>query len=80
MPQTAQRFFQAFAQGREPARTDSTAKKALYEGFFHTPEYFWFSPETLEFAGFHLVDGRYTPIVPDAAGRLRALGVDPDLA
>jgi Uma2 family endonuclease len=54
----------------ETARTDRTAKKALYEGVFRTPEYFWFSPETLEFAGFHLVDGRYYPIVPDAAGRL----------
>jgi Uma2 family endonuclease len=54
----------------ETARADRTAKKALYEGVFRTPEYFWFSPETQELAGFHLVDARYYPIDPDAAGRL----------
>jgi Uma2 family endonuclease len=54
----------------ETARTDRTVKKALYEGVFRTPEYFWFSPETKELAGFHLVDGRYYPIDADAAGLL----------
>src|SRR5262249_18759558 len=34
------------------------------------PDYFWFDPETLELAGFHLVDGRYEPLAPDAQGRL----------
>jgi Uma2 family endonuclease len=37
-------------------------KKALYQDRFHTPEYFWFSPETLEFAGFSLVGGVYQPM------------------
>jgi regulator of protease activity HflC (stomatin/prohibitin superfamily) len=49
---------------------DRTAKKALYQDVFRTPEYFWFSPETGELAGFHLVDGHYQPIQPDAQGRL----------
>ena len=54
----------------ETARSDRTAKKALYEGVFRTPEYFWFSPQTMEFAGFHLVDAHYYPIDADPAGRL----------
>ena len=54
----------------ETARSDRIAKKALYEGVFRTPEYFWFSPQTKELAGFHLVDAHYYPIDPDAAGRL----------
>ncbi|WP_295434840.1 Uma2 family endonuclease [uncultured Thiodictyon sp.] len=54
----------------ETARSDRTAKKALYEGVFRTPEYFWFSPQTKELAGFHLVDAHYYPIDQDAAGRL----------
>ncbi len=54
----------------ETARTDRTAKKALYEKVFRTPEYFWFSPETGELAGFRLVDGHYRPIHADARGLL----------
>jgi Uma2 family endonuclease len=44
------------------AEVDRTLKKALYQDRFHTPEYFWFSPETLEFAGFALVGGLYQPL------------------
>lgn len=52
------------------ARVDRTDKKDLYQNIFRTPEYFWFSPETLEFAGFRLIDKRYQPIEPDARGAL----------
>jgi Uma2 family endonuclease len=54
----------------ETARSDRTAKKTLYQQVFRTPEYFWFSPETRELAGFHLVDAHYWPIAADLAGRL----------
>jgi Uma2 family endonuclease len=49
------------------AEVDRTLKKALYQDRFHTPEYFWFSPETLEFAGFSLVGGVYQslPTTPE---------------
>jgi Uma2 family endonuclease len=41
------------------ANTDRGLKKNLYQNTFRTPDYFWFDPYTLEFAGFHLVDGKY---------------------
>lgn len=41
------------------ADVDRTLKKALYQDRFRTPEYFWFSPETLEFAGFRLTGHEY---------------------
>ncbi|ETW94799.1 MAG: hypothetical protein ETSY1_33325 [Candidatus Entotheonella factor] len=58
------------------ANVDRTSKMEHYQNQFRTPEYFWFSPETLEFAGFRLVQQRYEPIVPDAQGQLwsRVLG------
>ncbi|MRG94770.1 Uma2 family endonuclease [Polyangium spumosum] len=52
------------------AAFDRGTKKRIYQDVFRTPEYFWFDPETKEFSGFHLVDGRYTPLAPDASGRL----------
>jgi len=36
------------------AQVDRTLKKTLYQDRFRTPEYFWFSPETLDFAGYRL--------------------------
>jgi hypothetical protein len=30
---------------------------------------FWFSPETLEFKGFHLVDGKYHNLQPNEQGQ-----------
>jgi len=59
------------------ARVDREDKKALYQNIFRTPEYFWFSPDTAEFAGFHLVDQQYSPIEPDDRGHLysRVLGL-----
>ncbi|KAM3113244.1 Uma2 family endonuclease [Phormidesmis sp. 146-33] len=46
------------------ADTDRNLKKTLYQDRFRTPEYFWFSPESLEFAGFRLVGHQYQPIAP----------------
>jgi Uma2 family endonuclease len=50
------------------ASVDRTLKKNLYQDRFRTPEYFWFSPDTLEFEGFHLVGHSYQPISPNAQG------------
>lgn len=44
-------------------KTDKNLKKALYQYRFRTPEYFSFSPETLEFEGYRLVNGSYELIV-----------------
>lgn len=52
------------------AAVDRADKKSLYQNIFRTPEYFWFSPETLEFQGFRLVDKAYQPIPPDGRGHL----------
>lgn len=50
------------------ATTDRTLKKDLYQERFRTPEYFWFSPDTLEFEGFRLMGNRYQEITPNAQG------------
>ncbi len=50
------------------ADTDRNLKKDLYQDRFHTPEYFWFSPETLEFAGFRLAGSQYQEIAPNEVG------------
>jgi len=52
------------------ADTDKGFKKKLYQDTFRTPDYFWFDPNTLEFAGFHLVDGDYQPLEQNAQGQL----------
>lgn len=52
------------------AKTDRGLKKQIYQDIFRTPDYFWFSPETMEFAGFHLVDGQYQPLQPTNEGHL----------
>ncbi|MEO1207958.1 MAG: Uma2 family endonuclease [Cyanobacteria bacterium J06638_20] len=44
------------------AETDRGLKKQIYQDIFRTPDYFWFDPYSLEFAGFHLLDGVYQPI------------------
>ncbi|MDX2217139.1 MAG: Uma2 family endonuclease [Oculatellaceae cyanobacterium bins.114] len=44
------------------AQTDRGLKKEIYQDIFRTPDYFWFDPESLEFEGFHLVDGAYQEI------------------
>jgi Uma2 family endonuclease len=52
------------------ATTDRGLKKEIYQDTFRTPDYFWFDPETLEFCGFHLVDGAYQDIQPNQQGWL----------
>ena len=52
------------------ANVDRTIKRDLYAERFHTPEYFYFSPDTLEFAGFRLDISQYKPITPNAQGWL----------
>jgi Uma2 family endonuclease len=52
------------------AGIDRGLKKQLYQDIFRTPDYFWFDPETLEFAGFHIVDGKYQPLEPNPQGWL----------
>lgn len=44
------------------AKVDRTTKKQLYQDIFRTPDYFWFDPNSLEFAGFQLVGGHYQPL------------------
>lgn len=50
------------------ARVDRTDKKSLYQNIFRTPEYFWFSPITGEFAGFRFLEGQYEAIPADERG------------
>ncbi|MBD2199269.1 MULTISPECIES: Uma2 family endonuclease [Calothrix] len=50
------------------ANTDKGLKKKLYQDTFRTLDYFWFDPYTLEFAGFHLVDGAYQPLQANELG------------
>jgi Uma2 family endonuclease len=52
------------------ADNDRGLKKILYAERFHTPEYFYFSPDTLEFAGFRLDINKYQPITPNSQGWL----------
>ncbi|OUL30143.1 hypothetical protein BV378_04610 [Nostoc sp. RF31YmG] len=64
------------------ALTDKGLKKQIYQDTFRTPEYFWFDPHNLEFAGFVLLAGNYQPIEPNSQGWLWSqqlelyLGVD----
>ncbi len=50
--------------------TDRGLKKQIYQDTFRTPEYFWFDPNSLEFQGFHLVDGEYEALQPNEQGWL----------
>jgi Uma2 family endonuclease len=50
------------------ASIDRTLKKELYQNRFRTPEYFWFDPETLEFAGFRLIGHQYEGIIENDRG------------
>lgn len=52
---------------REPLR-ERSLKKVLYQDRFRTPEYFWFSPETLEFEGYRLAGQHYEAIAPNESG------------
>jgi len=50
--------------------TDKGLKKQIYQDIFRTPEYFWFDPNNLEFAGFVLLAGKYQPLEPNSQGWL----------
>jgi len=50
------------------AKTDRSLEKVLYQDRFRTPEYFWFSPDTLEFEGYRLRGQHYEAIAPNDAG------------
>ncbi|MBJ7898798.1 MAG: Uma2 family endonuclease [Cyanobacteria bacterium RI_101] len=52
------------------ASVDRNLKRRLYAERFHTPEYFYFSPETGEFAGFRLQLDQYAPIEANERGWL----------
>ncbi|WP_239033145.1 Uma2 family endonuclease [Leptothermofonsia sichuanensis] len=52
------------------AGADRGTKKQLYQDTFRTPDYFWFDPYSLEFKGFHLVDGSYQELLPNERGWL----------
>jgi len=52
------------------AATDKGLKKQIYQDTFRTPEYFWFDPNNLEFAGFVLLGGKYQPLEPNPQGWL----------
>jgi Uma2 family endonuclease len=52
------------------AAVDQGAKKDLYQDVWRVPDYFWFHPETMEFDGFHLVNGQYVAIEPTQDGHL----------
>ncbi|QYX30149.1 Uma2 family endonuclease [Sphaerospermopsis torques-reginae] len=46
------------------AKVDKGLKKQLYQNQFRTPEYFWFSPNTLELLGWRLTNSEYKAIPP----------------
>lgn len=52
------------------AKTDRGLKKEIYQDTFRTPDYFWFDPDSLEFEGFHLLDGAYHMLPPNEHGWL----------
>ena len=52
------------------AQVDRGLKKQIYQDIFRTPDYFWFDPHSLEFQGFHLVDGSYQPLAANGQGWL----------
>ena len=52
------------------ANTDRGLKKQLYQDIWRTPDYFWFDPYTLEFQGFHLMNGEYQALQPNEQGWL----------
>ena len=52
------------------AEIDRKIKKEIYQERFRTSEYFWFSVDTLEFAGWHLHNEGYVGIEPNERGWL----------
>ncbi len=61
------------------ADVDRTTKKKLYQNVWRLPEYYWFDPESLEFKGFRLNNGKYKAIKPNAQKRLQSVELDLEL-
>lgn len=61
------------------ADVDRTTKKKLYQNVWRLPEYYWFDPESLEFKGFRLSNGKYKAITPNAQKRLKSVELDLEL-
>ena len=55
---------------KKTASIDRNLKKEIYQDTFRTPNYFWFDPETMEFAGFVLVGGKYEALKQNSQGQL----------
>jgi Uma2 family endonuclease len=51
------------------AKSDRGIKKQLYQDRFRTPEYFWFSPDDLEFKGYRLAGHQYEEIPFTTSGK-----------
>jgi Uma2 family endonuclease len=51
------------------AKADRGIKKQLYQDRFRTPEYFWFSPDDLEFKGYRLAGHQYEEIPLTPSGK-----------
>lgn len=51
------------------SKIDRTLKKELYQNRFRTPEYFWFSPSSLEFMGYRLMGDFYQEIPLTPSGK-----------
>lgn len=51
------------------SKIDRTLKKELYQNRFRTPEYFWFSPSSLEFMGYRLIGDFYQEIPLTPSGK-----------
>ena len=52
------------------AAVDRSLKKQLYQDVLKVYDYFWFDPDSLEFAGFSLVNGQYQPLQPNTQGHV----------
>jgi Uma2 family endonuclease len=66
------RFPDAIVELMSPstAAEDLGRKKGLYERTFHTPGYFAYDPDADRLFGWRLLDQAYTPLTPNADGRL----------
>ena len=51
------------------AQSDRNLKKQIYQDRFRTPEYFWFSPDDLEFKGYRLAGHQYQEIPLTPSGK-----------
>ena len=47
---------------------DRKTNKTKYEQVFQTPDYFYYDPQTEEFRGWRLVEGRYEALLPNDQG------------